>query len=160
LNKWLGDKIKYVSIGESKKTNRGKLGDVQYGKADVLIISYDQLRLFSNDLQKIPQIGLSLFLFWIRFTNRTTELIICDEGHRLKNAEIKTTKAVASLPAKKRVILSGTPIQNNLDEFYAMVNFVNPEVLGKILDERLFLKLNSCHIQDQLKYFARFIKLR
>ena len=58
--------------------------------------------------------------------------MICDEGHKLKNAEIKTTKAVASLPAKKRVILSGTPIQNNLDEFYAMVNFVNPEVLGPI----------------------------
>lgn len=55
------------------------------------------------------------------------ELIICDEGHKLKNAEIKTTKAVASLPGKRRVILSGTPIQNNLDEFYAMVNFVNPE---------------------------------
>lgn len=61
-----------------------------------------------------------------------SELIICDEGHKLKNAEIKTTKAVASLPGRRRVILSGTPIQNNLDEFYAMVNFVNPEVLGDI----------------------------
>lgn len=50
----------------------------------------------------------------------------------MKNAEIKTTKAVASLPAKRRVILSGTPIQNNLNEFYAMVNFVNPSVLGNI----------------------------
>lgn len=62
----------------------------------------------------------------------SSELIICDEGHKLKNAEIKTTKAVASLPGRRRVILSGTPIQNNLDEFYAMVNFVNPEVLGDI----------------------------
>lgn len=56
-------------------------------------------------------------------------LVICDEGHRLKNAAIKTSVALNTIPTPKRVILSGTPIQNNLKEFHAMVSFVNPNVL-------------------------------
>ena len=49
------------------------------------------------------------------------DLVVCDEGHRLKNAAIKTSVAVNDLPTMRRLILSGTPIQNDLDEFYAMV---------------------------------------
>ena len=111
----------------------------------MLVISYDQLRIYAPELLKIPQIGMkpkpspliyhsSLihYSFITCYSQNCLELIICDEGHKLKNAEIKTTKAVSSLPGKRRVILSGTPIQNNLDEFYAMVNFVNPDVLGDI----------------------------
>ena len=122
-----------------------RLSQVKTGEADVLVISYDQLRIYAPELLKIPQIGMkpkpspliyhsSLihYSFITCYSQNCLELIICDEGHKLKNAEIKTTKAVSSLPGKRRVILSGTPIQNNLDEFYAMVNFVNPDVLGDI----------------------------
>lgn len=57
-------------------------------------------------------------------------LIIADEGHRLKSIEAKTTKALRSLKTQRRVVLSGTPIQNNLQEYYAMVDFVNPGILS------------------------------
>ena len=39
--------------------------------------------------------------------------------------------ALASLPCKRRILLSGTPMQNDLEEFYAMVNFTNPDILGE-----------------------------
>jgi DNA repair and recombination protein RAD54B len=48
------------------------------------------------------------------------------------------------MPTKKRIILSGTPVQNNLDEFYHMVSFVNPGVLG---DYKTF-KSEFGNIQD------------
>jgi SNF2 family DNA or RNA helicase len=41
-------------------------------------------------------------------------LVVCDEGHRLKNNKIKTAQAVNALATKRRIILSGTPIQNDL----------------------------------------------
>lgn len=55
--------------------------------------------------------------------------MICDEGHRLKSAGAKTTQALRALNVEKRVILSGTPIQNELSEFHSMVDFVNPGIL-------------------------------
>ncbi|KAB5592863.1 DNA repair and recombination protein RAD54B [Ceratobasidium theobromae] len=48
-------------------------------------------------------------------------LIVCDEGHRLKSAQAKTTKMFEALKrTPRRIILSGTPIQNDLGEFHAM----------------------------------------
>jgi DNA repair and recombination RAD54-like protein len=52
------------------------------------------------------------------------------QAHRLKNADTATTQALASLATRRRVLLSGTPMQNDLEEFYAMVDFTNPGVLG------------------------------
>jgi len=54
------------------------------------------------------------------------DIIIADEGHRLKSANIKTAQAIRSMPTRRRVILSGTPIQNDLGEFFSMIDFVNP----------------------------------
>lgn len=45
---------------------------------------------------------------------------------RLKTANIKIAQAIRSLSTKRRIILSGTPIQNDLGEFFSMMDFVNP----------------------------------
>jgi len=45
-----------------------------------------------------------------------------DSGHRLKSANNKTAKMFKELETRRRIILSGTPIQNDLGEFHAMVH--------------------------------------
>jgi DNA repair and recombination protein RAD54 and RAD54-like protein len=57
-------------------------------------------------------------------------LLLCDEGHRLKNGDSQTFTAIASLNVQRRVILSGTPIQNDLSEYYSLLSFANPNLLG------------------------------
>lgn len=52
------------------------------------------------------------------------------QGHRLKNSENQTYQALMGLNAKRRVLLSGTPIQNDLLEYYSLVQFVNQGILG------------------------------
>lgn len=42
------------------------------------------------------------------------DLIVCDEGHRLKNDQIKLNQAVKSLNTTRRIVLTGTPVQNDL----------------------------------------------
>lgn len=58
------------------------------------------------------------------------DLVICDEAHRLKNDRTKTARVINDLPAPMRLLLSGTPIQNDLDEFFALITLANPAVVG------------------------------
>lgn len=56
--------------------------------------------------------------------------VICDEGHLIKNEKSLLNQAVNQIKTKKRIILTGTPIQNNLFEYFSMLHFVHPEALG------------------------------
>ena len=60
--------------------------------------------------------------------NNVADLLICDEGHKIKNRKIHTAKALNNLKTKRRIILTGTPIQNSLEEFFALVDFINPGI--------------------------------
>jgi len=54
--------------------------------------------------------------------------IIVDEGHRLKNERSQFSDKIRLLPTLGRVILTGTPLQNNLRELWAMLHFLLPDV--------------------------------
>ncbi|MES1918322.1 hypothetical protein MHBO_000304 [Bonamia ostreae] len=54
------------------------------------------------------------------------QLLVVDEGHRLKNKGAKLKKALNSLGATKRLLLTGTPIQNNMAELWSLMNFLSP----------------------------------
>lgn len=113
FKKWLGRDRVGVFVMEDKKS---RLTDFTRGKAySIMIIGYEKLRMVQTELQQAHEI----------------DIIIADEGHRLKTAQNKSAQAIKSLSTERRIILSGTPLQNDLTEFYTMVDFVNPSVLGK-----------------------------
>jgi len=64
------------------------------------------------------------------------ELLICDEAHRLRNAQqgSQTLAALRMVDVPRRVLLTGTPMQNNLDEYAAVMDFACPGLLGPIGD--------------------------
>lgn len=82
-------------------------------KYDVVIMSYDIVR---NDIESLGQ--------------QDWHYCILDEGHIIKNGQTKLTKAVKSLRAIHRLILSGTPIQNNVLELWSLFDFLMPGFLG------------------------------
>lgn len=58
------------------------------------------------------------------------DLIILDEGQRIKNWEAKTSNVIKSLKSKFALVLSGTPLENRLDELYSVVQFIDGWRLG------------------------------
>ncbi|XP_057371515.1 DNA repair and recombination protein RAD54-like [Daphnia carinata] len=119
INKWLSGRLNSLVIdsGSKDEIDRNLHGFMHtHGRRvlnPVLIISYETFRLHAHVLHQ-GEIGL----------------VLCDEGHRLKNSENQTYQALVALNCKRRVLLSGTPIQNDLLEYFSLLHFVNQGILG------------------------------
>ncbi len=67
----------------------------------------------------------------IQFVEKTPwDLIILDEGQRIKNWEAKTSRVIKGLRSPFALVLTGTPLENRLDELYSVVQFVDDRRLG------------------------------
>ena len=60
------------------------------------------------------------------------DVIVLDEAQRIKNWSAKTTQAIKRLHSRYAFILTGTPIENRIDELYSLMGFLNPAVLGPL----------------------------
>ncbi|KAK7866774.1 hypothetical protein R5R35_008759 [Gryllus longicercus] len=65
--------------------------------------------------------------------------LVVDEGHRLKNKDCKLTKLLTSFSSSNRLLLTGTPLQNNLEELWSLLRFLTPEIFGNIEDLELLI---------------------
>ncbi len=102
-------KLKYhIYYGSSREFT-----DEHFENYDVIITSYGLVR---NDMEAL------LKFEW--------NYIILDESQAIKNPDALTTKAVQLLKAKNRLVMSGTPVQNNTYDLYAQFHFLNPGLLG------------------------------
>ena len=66
----------------------------------------------------------------IAIERATWDLIILDEGQRIKNWEAKTTQTMKSLRSRFALVLSGTPLENRLDDLFSVVEFIDARRLG------------------------------
>ncbi|KAI4324095.1 hypothetical protein L6164_023659 [Bauhinia variegata] len=100
--------LQYVGSAQERMCLRD-----HFSKHNVIITSYDVVR---KDIDYLGQ------LLW--------NYCILDEGHIIKNAKSKVTVAIKQLKAQHRLILSGTPIQNNIMDLWSLFDFLMPGFLG------------------------------
>lgn len=130
--KWLKNRVQPLAIDGGKKADiDAKLAGFMktYGRRcvnPILIISYETFRLHAHALHQ-DEVGL----------------VLCDEGHRLKNSENQTYQALINLKAKRRVLLSGTPIQNDRSvcNFPILIQTTSSYFKGKYLESRALVRL-------------------
>ncbi|MCD0448272.1 SNF2-related protein [Actinocorallia sp. API 0066] len=81
--------------------------------ADLVLTTYGTATRDAERLAAVP---------WAR--------IVCDEAQALKNSATRQAKAIRSIPAPRRIALTGTPVENHLGELWSVMEFANPGVLG------------------------------
>lgn len=103
-----------VNVVEYHGAHRAKIVD-KLPNADVIVTSYPIVTRDREVLEKLE-----------------FHLIVLDEAQVIKNVRSQAHKAVKALDAQFRLCLSGTPIENNLEELWALFDFVMPGLLGSV----------------------------
>ena len=118
-----------------KPGDEGKHPDSQAIKFDVMLTSYEMVIADSSQLRSVP---------W--------EVLIADEGHKLKNSESKLFTILNTFKFGHRVLLTNTPLPNNLSETYNLLNFLQPETFPSrgALEEK-FGPLGTAEQVDEVK---------
>ena len=106
---------------ELKRKYEWHLENTQRPKFDVLLTTYEVLQ---KDIK-----------FLSRFTFRA---MVVDEGHRLRNHQARAKTVFSKIRTEWRLILTGTPLQNNLQELWSLLNFVASEAFADVNE---FLRL-------------------
>ncbi|KAM4665157.1 DNA excision repair protein ERCC-6-like [Discoglossus pictus] len=96
--------------GTSKKERASNLERIQR-KSGILITTYQML---INNWQQVSTYNEKEFVW---------DYVILDEAHKIKTSSTKTAKACQAIPSKNRILLTGTPIQNNLREMWSLYDF-------------------------------------
>lgn len=122
---WAGEIEKFLGhsniVIDGKNAKEKRRAFSKFIKEDYLfgIANYELVRTMADD-----------------FKEHHYDVIIADEAHRLKNKESQTYKAVKALSSDYRFASTGTPLQNNVEELYALMDWVRPGLLGKITEFR------------------------
>lgn len=106
----------HADTREERELIAGQLkGSVSHDQRDwdVVVTTYEVVNLEKNALTKIA---------W--------RYLVIDEAHRLKNEASQFSQTVRLLNTQYRLLLTGTPLQNNLHELWALLNFLLPDVFG------------------------------
>jgi non-specific serine/threonine protein kinase len=113
IEKFTPDLNVYVHHGQKRVSSDPKKFRAAWSKKDLIITTYGVLR---NDLKL--------------FTDCEFEYIVLDEAQVIKNPISISAKSVFSLNGKNKLVISGTPIQNNLTDLWSLFHFLNPGYLG------------------------------
>lgn len=94
------------------------------------------------------------------FADKEWNVAVLDEAHIIKNRDTKTSAAIMKLKCSSRVILTGTPIQNNLGELWNLFHFVNPGLLGSWgnFREKFVIPIEEEKNKERQKQLKRIIR--
>ena len=70
----------------------------------------------------------------IYLQNYRFKYVVVDEGHRLKNFDCRLIRELKTIPTENKLLLTGTPLQNNLAELWSLLNFLLPDIFTSLTD--------------------------
>ncbi|CAH0387949.1 unnamed protein product [Bemisia tabaci] len=131
-------------------------------KGGVMILGYNEFRALVTNKDRPENLQNVFNNIKNHLIDPGPDVVVYDEGHILKNNAASLTKAANLVKTKRRIVLTGTPMQNNLMEYYYMVNLVKPNYLGdkKEFSNRFFNPITNGQFQDSTPQDVRIMKNR
>ncbi|KAI8052430.1 P-loop containing nucleoside triphosphate hydrolase protein [Syncephalis plumigaleata] len=124
------------TIGESgMKLIKLNTIDHWYRNGGVILVSYQFYRDFVMNTRQLND-DKEQTIVERAFLDPGPSVIIADEGHIIKNPRTMIASVFQNVTTKARICLTGSPLQNDLEEYWCMVNWVCPNYLGKLEDFR------------------------
>lgn len=120
----LGNLIKVESAQRGGNVRLSAIRDWQRD-GGVLVIGYEmfqKLLVKGDDIRKI--------------LTQTPNVVICDEAHVMKNQKTKRHQVCQDFRTSSRIALTGSPLSNNVEEYYSMINWAAPNFLGPLEEFR------------------------
>ncbi|UCG00113.1 MAG: DEAD/DEAH box helicase [Spirochaetaceae bacterium] len=140
---WKQESIRFtpeLRVLDHTGSGRGKDANI-FDRHDVVLTTYGTMR---NDI--------------VLFKNYEFDYIILDEAQVIKNAGSLTAKAARLLRSRRRLALSGTPIENHLGELWSLFEFLNPGMLGGVAFFKRQLQNRGSLGEDARRLLARYLK--
>nr|XP_026695558.1 transcriptional regulator ATRX isoform X2 [Ciona intestinalis] len=137
FDRWAPDDeplITYNLGAYATRKERIKVLDKWKKTGGVMVLGYDMFRLLASGTRIRYKAWRESFASAL--LDPGPDIVVCDEGHKLKNSESNISQVMSKLKTRRRVVLTGTPLQNNLVEYQCMVNFVKPNLLGSLKEFR------------------------
>lgn len=118
-----------------------------YIHGGVMLINYDQYRALlsrKDDNEKEE--------FFKMLVNPGADVIILDEGHRIKNSATHISALINQVRTRSRICLTGYPLQNHLFEYYDMISFIAPELLGSTESFKSYFSntIERCYVDSSI----------
>lgn len=86
------------------------------------------------------------------------EYLVIDEAHRIKNENSLLSQIVRIFNCKHRLLLTGTPLQNNLHELWALLNFLLPDLFSSSEDFDRWFQLEGLKQDDAVKQLRKILQ--
>ncbi|MGW2388252.1 DEAD/DEAH box helicase [Streptomyces lydicamycinicus] len=115
MGNWQREIEKFAPGTPVRRFHAGRRSLAELADGEFVLTTYGTMRL---DAGKLAEVGWGL--------------VVADEAQHIKNPFSATAKALRTLPAKARVALTGTPVENNLSELWAILDWTTPGLLGPL----------------------------
>ncbi|PVU96340.1 hypothetical protein BB561_001238 [Smittium simulii] len=130
----MGMVLRYDKLDQNSQESKLAILGEWYERGGVVIMGYAGFRdilkkqqTSGKSYQNIKKFSQKIYKYLF---NPGPAIVVADEGHSIKNQKSQLSISAEKIRTKARICLTGYPLQNNLDEYWTMVNFVYPKILG------------------------------
>jgi len=124
-----------VVLYHGSKEEREELRSKHLGEVHIIKDVFAEPRKVKNIFVTSYEIAINDRAFLRKSMGSPWRYIVVDEGHRLKNTKCRLINELKLYHSANRLLLTGTPLQNNLDELWSLLNFLMPDIFD---DVRIF----------------------